>query len=195
MAALAVNPPVHQFGFEGLPPDNAQMHKAARRTPLGRLMASYEDVGIGDNALARILKKRGTPVPQSTITRIANGTTKEAKEAALKPIAEFFGVTTAFLRGDEPAKAAAAKGKQAAERAAQYSDLSPEALQVARTWMQLSPGRRMKFLEDMAWAKFFEGKFPPYRIGIANVASHDKFERSVEADWDKMMRQAKLPLE
>jgi transcriptional regulator with XRE-family HTH domain len=75
------------------------------------------------------------------------------------------------------------------------SYLTPEAVNVARIWMHLSPGRRAKFFEEMAWANFFESKFPPYRLGIANIASHDKFTKSVEADWEKMMRQAKLPLE
>lgn len=73
--------------------------------------------------------------------------------------------------------------------------LAPEAAQVAHVWSQLSPGRRAKFLEEMSWARFFESKFPPYRLGIANASSYEKFERNVEASWDKMMRQGKLALE
>jgi hypothetical protein len=193
MSALDVNPSMHQFVGSGRPADNASMHKKRRHTPLGRLM---DGAGVGDNQLARQLRARGTPIPQSTITRIANGTTKAATEANLKPIAAYFNVTTAHLRGEEGPRAStsgngAAKGRLEPAPA----DLSPEAIRVARIWMQLSPGRRAKFLEDISWAKFFEGKFPTYRLGVANMASYEKFERSVEADWEKLIRQSRLPLE
>lgn len=100
MSALAVNPRPHQFGRRRIAPDNAAMHRKRRATPLGLLMDAYnKGEGIGDNELARAVG-----VPQSTITRIASGETKDAKEATLRKIADFFNVSTAALRGLEPLK-------------------------------------------------------------------------------------------
>lgn len=70
--------------------------------------------------------------------------------------------------------------------------LTPEAMAVARAWQQLSPGKRARYLEELLWVRFFETKFPAYRTGVANAVSYDKFEKSVEADWERMMRQIKL---
>jgi len=191
MCALAINSPLHRFGSARPVLDNASMHKKRRATPLGRLMDAYNGgAGIGDNELSRLTK-----VPQSTITRIANGTTQDPKEAQLKPLATFFGVSTAHLRGTEsPAKAPTAQ-RVSEPRAGAYSELTPEALHLARTWMQLSPARRAMFHEEMVWTAFFERKFPYYRIGRPAAESYDKLEHSIEANWEKMMRQTKLPLD
>jgi transcriptional regulator with XRE-family HTH domain len=126
-----------------------------------------------------------------------SGDSKSLKGSHLVAVARELDVSVEWLdtgkgepgkfHGDLPAI-----GPEAANAA---TELTPEALRLARIWMQLSPGRRAKYFEEIAWATFFESKFPPYRLGVANVASHEKFVRSVEADWDKMMRQAKLPLD
>lgn len=194
MTALAVNSFVHQLGRPGDSGHNARMHKnerRPRRTPLARLMAAYNNGhGINDNELARKLKLRGVPVTQSTITRIARGDTKDPSEATLRPLAEFFGVSTGTLRGAEPP---GAREPRLGGAPAVPQHLTPEAVHVALTWMNLSPGRRQTFLEQMSWARFFESKFPAYRIGVANQASYERFERSVEADWETLMKQGQLP--
>lgn len=95
MVALAVNPSTHQLGVEKGEADNAGMHKKRRATPLARLMEKFMDgKGISDNELARAVG-----IPQSTVTRIATGETKSPEDETLRPLAEFFGVTTDHLRG------------------------------------------------------------------------------------------------
>jgi putative transcriptional regulator len=73
-----------------------------------------------------------------------------------------------------------------------YNSLSPEAIHLAQTWMQLSPARRAQIHEEVVWTAFFERKFPFYRIGRPTAESYDKLEHAIEANWEKMMRQAKL---
>lgn len=148
-------------------------------TLAGRIKKRMEALKIKAPAVAK-----GAGTTRQSVYLWLRGDTKSLKGGTLLGLARTLRTNPDWL--------ATGKGDPEDERAAPPPDLSPEALHLARKWMQLSPGRRAKFLEEISWATFFEGKFPPYRIGIANVASHDKFERSVEADWEKMMRQAKL---
>lgn len=113
------------------------MHRKERRTPLGQLMRVRE---IGDNELARKLKERKTPVPQSTITRIATGKTKSPDEATLRKIADFFAVTTAELRGQATARVAE-------RQSAPYAGLSPDAIELARAWMKLPDFKQRGYLQ------------------------------------------------
>ncbi len=51
--------------------------------------------GISENELAR-----RTGVPQSTINRILSGVSRDPKTGTLQPLADYFGVTVAQLRGE-----------------------------------------------------------------------------------------------
>lgn len=171
--------------------DNAGMHKRKRLTPLGRLMDAYNSgAGISDNELGR-----RTGVSQATITRIANGSTKEPKQESLAPLAAFFGVSLAAIRGEEQPKAAAKVTETRRGYGPAPQDLSPEAVDFARLWMRLSPARRATYHEEISWVAFFERKFPYYRIGRPDGASYDKFEQKVESHWEQLLRQATLPLD
>lgn len=197
MSALPVNAQAHRVARWHPPPDNASMHRKRRTTPLGLLMEGYNG-GISDNELARQLKRRGTPVDQATITRIATGSTKNPDETTLGKIAEFFGVTTAMLRGRKPVqpetRSAAQVVRDLAPAAATPAGLTPEAIEVARIWMRLSPGRQDEFRERLFWTEFFERKHAFFRKGISreHLESHAKFERNVEASYEKQMRQRQL---
>lgn len=61
------------------------------------LKALMEGKSINQNELAD-----RTKVPQPTIFRILNGDSKDPRHSTVKPLADFFGVTVAQLRGDEP---------------------------------------------------------------------------------------------
>jgi transcriptional regulator with XRE-family HTH domain len=147
-----------------------------------------------DISVATIAAAAG--VKRQAVYQWENGDTKGLKGSHLVAVARVIDVSVEWLD--------TGKGPQGTFREAPIAqsdletppdDLSPEAIVVARTWMQLSPGRRTGFLVEMSWARFFESKFPPYRSGITNVASYDKFERSVEADWEKMVRQGRLAID
>lgn len=127
-----------------------------------------------------------------------SGDSKSLKGGNLVAVAKVLDVSVEWLDSGKGPEGTFSNGSVIMEAGAVYGvpkDLSPEAIAVAKTWMQLSPGRRAQYQVDMAWARFFESKFPTYRLGVASIESYDRFERSVEADWDKMMRQHKLPLE
>lgn len=191
MDALAVNPRAHQFGVAAPRSDNASMHRKERRTPLGRLMRLRE---IGDNELARKLKDRGTPVPQSTITRIATGKTKSADEATLKPIADFFGVTTGELRG----QAAAAKVSE--RRPDAYAGLSPEAIELAKAWMKLPDFKRRGYLQavmtDAATLEVFPELEKAMRIAaVAIDPAYHKLTEGFGRARTQLERQLKLALD
>jgi transcriptional regulator with XRE-family HTH domain len=152
-------------------------------------------MGIGDR-IKRVRKAKGVTVAaiaaaadvsKQAVYQWESGETAGLAGSNLVAVAKILDVSVEWLD--------TGKGRQGSFQetgAVPPPDISPEALQVARTWQQLSPGRRAHYQEEMAWVKFFESKFPTYRIGIANMASHDKFERSVEADWARMMRQQAL---
>ena len=61
------------------------------------LKALMEQRGISQNELGE-----KTKVPQPTIFRILSGESKDPRHSTVKPIADFFGVTVAQLRGDDP---------------------------------------------------------------------------------------------
>jgi len=60
---------------------------------LKRLM---DGAGVSQNGLAD-----ATKVPQPTIFRILQGESRDPRNSTLKPIADYFGITVAQLRGDE----------------------------------------------------------------------------------------------
>lgn len=61
---------------------------------LSRLMQRQ---GLGESALAR-----AAGVPQPTIHRILSGASTDPKTGTLRHLADYFGLTVAQLRGDEP---------------------------------------------------------------------------------------------
>jgi transcriptional regulator with XRE-family HTH domain len=61
---------------------------------LSRLMQQQD---VSEYALARV-----TGVPQPTIHRILTGESSDPRTGSLRPIATYFGVSVAQLRGDEP---------------------------------------------------------------------------------------------
>ncbi|MCG9054413.1 helix-turn-helix domain-containing protein [Laribacter hongkongensis] len=61
------------------------------------LKALMEQRGITQNELGE-----KTKVPQPTIFRILSGESKDPRHSTVKPLADFFGVTVAQLRGDDP---------------------------------------------------------------------------------------------
>jgi transcriptional regulator with XRE-family HTH domain len=186
MDALAVNTSPHQFGRRLIRGENTDMYKNRRDTPVGRLIAGK---GISDNALARLLK-----VPQPTITRLANGTTKEPGRELVQKLAVFFEVSEAeILGGEAPRKPKAATGKLVSTGSGRTipipgDALSAAAMEVARTWSKLSAGRQEEFRDALYWACFFESKFPFYRRGRPAGAHYDKFESGVEADFRRLLK-------
>jgi phage repressor protein C with HTH and peptisase S24 domain len=61
------------------------------------LRVLMETRGVGQNELADITK-----VPQPTIFRILKGESKDPRSGTLRPLADYFAVTIAQLRGDDP---------------------------------------------------------------------------------------------
>lgn len=61
------------------------------------LKGLMERTSINQNELAD-----RTRVPQPTINRILSGESKDPRHSTVKPLADFFGITVAQLRGDEP---------------------------------------------------------------------------------------------
>lgn len=155
--------------------------------------------GIG-NRIKRVRVSKGIAVATiaaaAGVTRQAvhaweSGDSKSLKGANLLAVARALDVSAEWLSSGK-----GAEGRfLMAETAAEVEPLSPEAIAIARAWSLLSPARREQFALEMRWAEFFERKFPTYRLGVVNRESHDRFERSVEADWDRMMRQGMLNLE
>jgi transcriptional regulator with XRE-family HTH domain len=61
------------------------------------LRALMETRAVGQNELADITK-----VPQPTIFRILKGESKDPRSGTLRPLADYFGLSVAQMRGDEP---------------------------------------------------------------------------------------------
>ncbi len=61
------------------------------------LKVLMEQRGITQNELGE-----KTKVPQPTIFRILSGESKDPRHSTVKPLADFFGITVAQLRGDDP---------------------------------------------------------------------------------------------
>lgn len=61
------------------------------------LKGLMDSAGLSQNELAE-----RTNVPQPTIHRILIGESKDPRHSTVRPLADFFGVTVAQLRGDEP---------------------------------------------------------------------------------------------
>jgi transcriptional regulator with XRE-family HTH domain len=180
--ALAVNAFAHNLVARPSRHDNALMHKrkTKRETPLAKLMAAYNNgAGISDNALAKL-----TGLSQPTVSRQAAGGVTNAKSHVVNKLADFFGVSAAVLRGEEPIKAT--------ERAGQpYADLTPLAMDIARRWMALSPDRQEWFRDLIFTIHFFEERFPALKKGRPKGESYTNFERAAERD----IRQLKLELD
>lgn len=172
--ALSVNTLAHNLSLIRYRADNASMNKRKRDTPLSRLM---ESAGISDNALARLLDMK-----QPTISRIASGVSKHPDEATLDPIARYFNVTTAHLRGKDPLSALIGRGED---------PLTPLAQDVGRKWQSLSPDRQEWFRDLIFTMHFVEKRFPAMKKGRPKGESYSNLERAIEQD----MRQLSLPLE
>lgn len=81
-------------------------------TTLSKTLRRLMDAHLihGKPISANELSKR-TGVPQSTITRILNSDVKDPRQKQLQKLADFFGVSSSYLRGDEPApKSRASEG-------------------------------------------------------------------------------------
>jgi SOS-response transcriptional repressor LexA len=75
------------------------MNKRPNRRPVADVLNELMlQADISDNQLAR-----STGVSQPTITRIRNGKSLDPDTASLEPLAAYFGVPLALLRGEEPA--------------------------------------------------------------------------------------------
>lgn len=61
------------------------------------LKGLMDRTSINQNELAE-----RTKVPQPTINRILSGESKDPRHSTVKPLADFFGISVAQLRGDEP---------------------------------------------------------------------------------------------
>lgn len=176
MHALAVNAPSYRLPATLIARDNAGMNKRELKTPLAALMKAR---GISDNQLAKALF-----MPQPTVSRIASGVTKEPKEATLRAIADYFGVTTDQLRGFA-AKSGEPAGKYSREQ------LPALAHDIAKRWLALSPERQEWFRDLIFTMAFMEERFPAMRKGRPRGESYAHLERAIETD----MRQLKLKLD
>lgn len=155
-----------------------KIHQALRR--------ARENAKLTQEAVGKLFGISRSSVAQ---WEAANGTAPELER--LPTLARAYGCSIDQLLGIAELAATSKK----ATAAPPTPDLSPEALHMARAWMQLSPARRASYHEEIVWTSVFERKFPYYRIGRPTGESYDKLESSIEANWEKMMRQAMLPLE
>lgn len=168
----------------------AKPRKSSAPKPRGKT----GDVKLGASIRARRqdqglrLTDFGPAISKSLMSQYESGTTMPPL-GALQLIAERLGCTVDEL------SAASRKVPASAGALGSPDALTPEALHLARTWMQLSPARRAAFHEEIMWAEFFERKIPFYRIGRPGGRSYDQFERGVENEWGVLIRQGKLPLE
>ena len=171
------------------------MHKKARVTPLAKLMAAYDDGrGITDNQLAKKLKAQedalGNVAPtQPTISRIAAGKTKNPDEVSLEPFARFFGCSVAYLRGKEP------RGESLPP--VQHSDLSPQAIEVARAWMKLPDYKRNGYAQGIMVDAAVLQVFPELEraMKLAATATNPHYHKLTEnfsLAKEKLMKQAEL---
>ena len=172
--ALPVNTRAHNLSLPACGGDNAQMNRRKRNTPLAFLM---ERDGLSDNGLARLLEMK-----QPTISRIASGVSRDPDEATLEPIARYFNVTTAYLRGKDPLSLLIGRGEDA---------LSPLAQDIGRKWQSLSAERQELFRDLIFTMHYMEKRFPAMKKGRPKGESYTNLERAIEQD----MRQLSLPLE
>lgn len=182
MCALDVNACALRFGEYRGARENADMPKR-RDTALAKLMESHDGGrGISDNALARLTK-----IPQSTITRIANGTTKTPDRPAAKALATFFRVTEDEVVGAKPLRAPR-PAEPAVARESQPLP-APAALEIARAWERLSPIRQDEFRDALYWACYVEARLPVYRRS-RKAETLAAFERSLDVDHEKLRHKA-----
>lgn len=96
---------------------------------LSRLMQQHE---VSENALAR-----ATGVHQPTIHRILTGESSDPKTGSLRPLADYFGISVAQLRGDEPLQGLPVPGQSCSgterEFISQFHQLSGEEQRVIRS--------------------------------------------------------------
>lgn len=76
--------------------NNTSMHSEPRiSTVLASLMERKGNISA--NALAR-----ATDVPQPTITRLLHGRSRDPRDVTIAPLADYFGVSLAQMRGEAP---------------------------------------------------------------------------------------------
>lgn len=115
----------------------------------------------------------------------------EVKEAGLRKIADHFRVSPAYLRYgiDAPHP----NLNKVRENNAQYSsELSAQAIELARLWMSLSEDRKGYVRDLVQITSYTESRFPFLRRGIPATVSYAKFEVACEEDIQARIRQGDL---
>lgn len=146
-------------------------------------MAAYNDgKGISDNALAKALK-----MPQPTVTRHATGQVREAKESTLRPFAQFFNVSTAYLRGKSAHHTESAKPG--------IGGLSIEAIEVGRAWQRLDKDLRACFQQQILYLASAQKVAPWLVIRRPKSPHYAEWEDAIQTSYDVDVKQKKLDLE
>lgn len=185
MSALEVNAQPHIVALAQAPTDNADMHKKRRDTPLAKLMAAYSEEGLSDNQLARLLDARGTPLHQSTISRIASGRTQHVEQPTALILADFFHVSVDQIRGAVKLPAAKANG----------GTPTAEALEVARAWQGLDPMNRAAFRDQIFYLAAVQKVARWMVVQKPRSPNYEAWEASMARAWLSEMKQMKLNLE
>lgn len=98
--------------------------------------------GLSDNQLAEAVD-----MSQSTITRIRNGISVDPRNGTVQPIADYFGVSLAQLRGEQPIPGLFEAGAKAEQPIG--ATLTPEEIDWIKMGRQLSPKHREVLRELM----------------------------------------------
>lgn len=155
---------------------------AGRQTALGKLM------GISQNGARKWLEGDGMPT-----------------QANMFELCDKLSVSTEWLqtgRGrmrlpgyNEAAAKQARAAKRGAGAGADSSGLSKEAIDLARVWMQLSPGRRERHIDEIFRDAVVEKTAPWLRLGRPSGQAYFDFEANAVTGMRSMLSQLQLEFE
>lgn len=172
MDALAVNTRSYNLHARLPTAENAAMNTRQFATPLAALMHARS---VSANQLAK-----ATGLPQPTISRIANGSTKEPKVASLRILADYFGVRPDQLRDFGTTANEAEPARYGREQ------LPALAHDIAKRWLSLSSDRQEWFRDLIFNMAFMEERFPAMRKGRPKGESYTALEKALVQDMHQL---------
>ncbi len=155
----------------------------ATATPLSR---RFEEGALSRKGVAKAL---GVEV-QNVTNWLARGVPSEK----IDDLAELCGITPEQYKVEAGMRA---KRKAVAPQppSPDASQLSPEAIDVARAWMQLTPPRRHAIREWVFLETVVAKHYPWLMVGRPHGESYNEYEKSVESDLVRITKQLMMEKE
>jgi transcriptional regulator with XRE-family HTH domain len=111
----------------------------------------------------------------------------------LAELATFLGMSPAELDYGDDARNTVNRARDA-EAVYGLGGLTAEARDVARAWSKLSPLKQQLYRDAIFRDAATESLLPWFRNGRPNKLTYDRFEESVERDYQQHLRQLKLKI-